>query len=64
KDEVNFKGDLPAFFAELRDNKDNPVYYYPDTDAGRQAYLDDSTAAINKIKLGKIVVVKTLSPPI
>ncbi|MCC7184890.1 MAG: DUF885 domain-containing protein [Acidobacteria bacterium] len=50
KDEVGFKGDLPAFFAELRDNKDNPRYYYPDTDAGRQAYLDDSTAAINKIK--------------
>ncbi|MBM3751012.1 MAG: DUF885 domain-containing protein [Acidimicrobiia bacterium] len=50
KDEVGFRGDLPAFFAELRDKKDNPVYYYPDTDAGRQAYIDDSTAAINKIK--------------
>lgn len=50
KDEVGFKGDLPAFFAELRDKKDNPLYYYPDTDAGRQAYIDDSTAAINKIK--------------
>jgi len=50
KDEVGFRGDLPDFFAELRDKKDNPVYYYPDTDAGRQAYIDDSTAAINKIK--------------
>ena len=26
--------------------KDDPRYYYPDTDAGRQAYLDDSTAAL------------------
>ncbi len=48
--EVGFEGDLPEFFAELRDNKDNPVYYYPDTDEGRQGYLDDSTAAINRIK--------------
>ena len=50
KNEVGFKGDLPAFFAELRDNKDNPAYYYPDTDAGRQAYITDATAAIDKIK--------------
>ena len=50
KDEVGFKGDLPAFFAELRDNKDNPRYYYPNTDEGRQAYIDDATAAIDKIK--------------
>ena len=50
KDEVGFKGDLPAFFAELRDNKDNPTYYYPNTDEGRQAYIADATAAINKIK--------------
>jgi uncharacterized protein (DUF885 family) len=50
KDEVGFKGDLPAFFAELRDRKDNPVYYYPDTDEGRQAYITDATAAIEKIK--------------
>lgn len=50
KDEVGFKGDLPAFFAELRDQKDNRVYYYPDTDEGRQAYITDATAAIDKIK--------------
>lgn len=50
KNEVGFKGDLPAFFAELRDSKDNPAYYYPDTDAGRQAYITDATAAIDKIK--------------
>ena len=50
KNEVEFKGDLPAFFAELRDNKDNPRYYYPNTDEGRQAYIKDATAAIDKIK--------------
>jgi uncharacterized protein (DUF885 family) len=50
KNEVGFKGDLPAFFAELRDNKDNPLYYYPNTDEGRQAYIKDATAAIDKIK--------------
>jgi uncharacterized protein (DUF885 family) len=50
KDEVGFKGDLPAFFSELRDSKDNPAYYYPDTDEGRQAYIKDATAAIDKIK--------------
>jgi uncharacterized protein (DUF885 family) len=50
KNEVGFKGDLAAFFAELRDNKDNPLYYYPNTDEGRQAYIRDATAAIDKIK--------------
>jgi uncharacterized protein (DUF885 family) len=50
KDEVGFTGDLPSFFAELRDNKDDRRYYYPDTDEGRQAYIDDATAAIDKIK--------------
>ena len=50
KNEVGFKGDLQAFFAELRDNKDDPRYYYPNTDAGREAYIKDATAAIDKIK--------------
>jgi uncharacterized protein (DUF885 family) len=50
KKEVGFTGDLAAFFSELRDNKDNPLVYYPNTDDGRQAYLTDATAAIDKIK--------------
>ena len=50
KNEVGFKGDLQAFFSELRDRKDDPRYYYPDTDAGREAYIRDATAAIDKIK--------------
>ena len=48
--EVGFKGDLQAFFAELRDKKDDPRYYYPNTDAGREAYIRDATAAIDRIK--------------
>ena len=50
KDEVGFKGDLQAFFKELRDDKTNPLHYYPDTDEGRLAYIKDATAAIDKIK--------------
>lgn len=50
KEQVGFEGDLAAFFVELRDNKDDPRYYYPDTDEGRQAYIDDATAAIDGIK--------------
>jgi uncharacterized protein (DUF885 family) len=50
KEEVGFKGDLPAFFSELRDKKDDRRYYYPDTDEGREAYIKDATAAIDKIK--------------
>ncbi len=50
KEQVGFDGDLQTFFTELRDNKDDPRYYYPNTDEGRQAYLDDSTAAIERIK--------------
>jgi uncharacterized protein (DUF885 family) len=50
KEKVGFEGDLVAFFSELRDNKDNRRYYYPDTDEGRQAYIDDATAAIDAIK--------------
>ena len=48
--EVGFASDLKAFFAELRDNKEDPRYYYPDSDEGRNAYLRDATAAIDKIK--------------
>lgn len=43
---VGFKGDLPAFFVHLR--KD-PANFFPNTDAGRQAYLDESKAYIDAI---------------
>ena len=39
KDQVGFPGDLKAFFDFI---KTDDQFYYPDTDAGRQAYIDDS----------------------
>ena len=47
KDQVQFDGDLQTFFAHIRYSDWN---YYPDTDEGRQAYIDDATAAIERIK--------------
>src|SRR5690606_11367428 len=47
KDRVGFKGDLKEFFQFIRTD---PQFKYPDTDAGRQAYIDDATAAIDTIK--------------
>lgn len=43
---VGFKGDLPAFFEHLRTSPDN---FFPNTDEGRQAYLDQSKAYIDSI---------------
>ncbi len=50
KAKVGFEGTLQEFFSELRDNKDDERYYYPDTDEGREAYIADATASIDKIK--------------
>ncbi|MBA3486283.1 MAG: DUF885 domain-containing protein [Lysobacter sp.] len=47
KDKVGFQGDLQAFFRFI---DTDPQFKYPDTDAGRQAYIDDATAAIATIK--------------
>ena len=47
KESVDFDGSLQAFFQHVRDGEWN---YYPDTDEGRQAYIDDATAAIDGIK--------------
>lgn len=41
KDKVGFQGDLAAFFQFI---KTDPQFFYPDTDEGRQAYIDDSEA--------------------
>ena len=48
--QTDFQGTLPEFFDFLRSAKGDPRLYYPNTDAGRQAYLDDSTAAIDNIR--------------
>ncbi|MFN2288697.1 MAG: DUF885 family protein [Chromatocurvus sp.] len=41
---VNFDGDLPAFFDFMREDEQ---FYYPNTEAGRQAYLEEARAAID-----------------
>ena len=45
-----FDGTLQEYFTMIRDSVDNPEYYYPNTDEGRQGYIDDATAAIENIK--------------
>lgn len=47
KDKVGFKGDLDAFFAFI---DSDPRFKYPNTDAGRQGYIDDASKAIANIK--------------
>jgi uncharacterized protein (DUF885 family) len=47
KDKVGFKGDLEAFFEFI--DKD-PQFVFPNTDAGRQAYIDEATLRIANIK--------------
>ena len=42
KQQVGFKGTLQQFFAHIRDGKQ---FYYPNTAAGKQAYLDESKKA-------------------
>ncbi len=47
KERVAFEGDLPAFFKFL---DSDPRFKFPDTDEGRQAYIDEATQAIDNIK--------------
>lgn len=44
--DMGFKGDLAAFFQFLRTDPSN---FYPNTDAGRQAYLDQAKAYIDGV---------------
>lgn len=50
KEKDGFDGSLQDYFTLIRDSKDNRKYYYPNTDDGRQGYIDDATAAIDIIK--------------
>ena len=50
KDSVGFEGDLKAFFDFLRDTKDDARLYFPNTDEGRQGYIDGATTAIKTIE--------------
>ncbi|MBB6065528.1 DUF885 domain-containing protein [Pseudoxanthomonas broegbernensis] len=44
---IGFQGDLQAFFAHVQDDG---ARLFPNTDAGRQAYIDEATADIDNIK--------------
>ncbi|WP_422360445.1 DUF885 domain-containing protein [Reichenbachiella sp.] len=44
---VEFDGDLQAFFEFL---KTDDQFYYPNTDEGKEAYMDSATAIINNMK--------------
>jgi uncharacterized protein (DUF885 family) len=44
---VGFEGDLSAFFRHLRAD---PSFYYPNTEAGRAAYLQRATAIIDSMR--------------
>lgn len=45
--QVNFTGDLQAFFKFVREDSQ---FYYPDSDAGRAQYLEDTRAIIDKMR--------------
>ncbi len=47
KAQVGFEGDLPAFFKHVQADQSQ---LFPDTDAGRQAYIDEATRVIANIK--------------
>ena len=47
KAQVGFEGDLPAFFKHVQGDAGQ---LFPDTDAGRQAYIDEATRVIANIK--------------
>jgi uncharacterized protein (DUF885 family) len=46
KEEVGFEGDLQAFFKFMNEDEQ---FYFPNTDEGRQAYLDEATQFIDEI---------------
>lgn len=55
--EVNFEGDLKAFFTFL---KEDNQFYYPNTDAGKEEYLDSAKRIINNMRarLDEIFITK------
>jgi uncharacterized protein (DUF885 family) len=45
--QVEFEGELQDFFTYL---KENDQFFYPNTDEGKQAYLDSATTIINNMR--------------
>ena len=55
--QVNFEGDLQDFFQFMRED---PQFYYPNTDKGKQAYLDSAKTIIDNMRgrLDELFIVK------
>ena len=49
KDTVGFEGTLKEFFNHLREDP-NGEFYYPNTDEGREKYLEEATALIDDMR--------------
>jgi len=47
KDQVGFKGDLPAFFKYMRED---PKFYFPNTPEGKAAYLEGAIKIIDTMR--------------
>ncbi|MCK7597888.1 DUF885 domain-containing protein [Microbulbifer sp. CAU 1566] len=47
KDQVGFDGDLPAFFKFIRTDKQ---FYYPNTDEGREKYLEETRSYLADVQ--------------
>ncbi len=47
RQKVGFKGDLPAFFKHLRED---PKFYFPNTPAGKAAYLEGAIKIIDSMR--------------
>jgi uncharacterized protein (DUF885 family) len=63
KDKVAFKGDLPAFFKFLREDKQ---FYYPNNAEGKAAYLAESVRIIDamRARLDELFITKPKAPMI
>lgn len=61
--QVNFKGNLQEFFTFMRDD---PQFYYPNTDEGKAAYLAEATQLIDTMqsRLDEVFKVKPKAPMI
>ena len=49
KHKLGFKGSLQEFFNYVKSTPDNGKFFYPNTDAGRQDYIDDSSAFLAEV---------------
>ena len=50
KTAIHFEGTLPELFSYLRDTKDDRDLYFPNTDEGRSAYLEESRALLTSLQ--------------